>query len=78
MTTRLRVKLLNNEAEYRKLLEPAKEEAKTTKAEDKQAKAEKNNVNFYWAIHPGVDIKWNCRNWKPRVGIGWNRYDWKL
>jgi len=21
--------------------------------------AKKNNVNFYWAIHPGVDIKWN-------------------
>ena len=35
------VKLLNNEAEYRKLLEPAKEEAKTTKTEDKQAKADK-------------------------------------
>lgn len=38
------VKLLNNEAEYRKLLEPAKEEAKTTKAEDKQAKAEKKQA----------------------------------
>ena len=21
--------------------------------------AKKNSVNFYWAIHPGVDIKWN-------------------
>ena len=21
--------------------------------------AKKNYVNFYWAIHPGVDIKWN-------------------
>ncbi|MBO7290480.1 MAG: beta-N-acetylglucosaminidase domain-containing protein, partial [Bacteroidaceae bacterium] len=21
--------------------------------------AKKNGVNFYWAIHPGVDIKWN-------------------
>ena len=38
------VKLLNNEAEYRKLLEPAKEEAKTTKAEDKQAKTEKKQA----------------------------------
>ena len=35
------VKLLNNEAEYRKLLEPNKEDTKTSKAEDKQGKADK-------------------------------------
>ena len=38
------VKLLKNEAEYRKLLEPANEEVKTTKTEDKQAKAEKKQA----------------------------------
>lgn len=35
------VKLLKNEAEYRKLLEPNKEDTKTSKAEDKQGKADK-------------------------------------
>ena len=35
------VKLLKNKAEYRKLLEPNKEDTKTSKAEDKQGKAEK-------------------------------------
>ncbi len=24
--------------------------------------AKKNGVNFYWAIHPGVDIKWNTED----------------
>ena len=35
------VKLLKNETEYRKLLEPNKEDTKTSKAEDKQGKADK-------------------------------------
>ncbi len=35
---------------------PAKEAGQI---QELNARARRNGVNFYWAIHPGVDIKWN-------------------
>ena len=34
-------------------------EAEAKKLQILLESAKKNGVNFYWAIHPGVDIKWN-------------------
>lgn len=34
-------------------------EAEAKRIQELNECAKKNNVNFYWAIHPGVDIKWN-------------------